>query len=354
MKINKTSFNFPNHKYYGAKKKFERKNLFSIIIPTYSRDTYLEECIESAINQTYLNIEIIIVDHCAASKNKKIINDYKNTYNNISIVEFEKNHGQWAVIPVIWNAGLFYSQGEYIYVLSDDDYISKNYTEKMMNLFLENKKCITAGPLPVSVNEKSEMNPGNYLEINQRPKYINGKDLAMNFILSWMNPRLKKFFSAPGGTLAIKKNILMILGGFDDNHDDSQVLKYSILGDVGFDPEAKLFWRHHKQQSNNILKSKGNIFYKTTGQAIKDSGYFYIWKKKFSKKEYKLLTKYTEFKKIFNILGVISESLKAKDIKLLTKILMNTFKECPIKVQYLVFYNLIIRIFKYTKKNIII
>lgn len=353
MKINKTPFNFPTHKFFKAKKNFVKKDLFSIIIPTYSRDKYLRECIDSVIYQTYHNIEIIFVDHCASINNKNIIDEYKRKFDNISVVEFLKNHGQWAVIPIVWNAGLFYSNGKYIYVLSDDDYLSKNYVEKMMKIFEKDKKCFSAGPLPVSVNEKSKENPGSYIQINQRSTYTDGKELAINFISSWINPKVKKFFSAPGGTLAIKKNLLMILGGYDDNHDDSQILKYSIFGKVGYDPEAKLYWRHHLEQANNILKSKGNIFYKSTTDAIKSSGYFYIWKKKFNENENNLLFKYTEFKKVFNIVGVLGETLRKRDLKLLIIVIKNIIIECPIRIQFLVFNKLILRIFNFIIKKII-
>lgn len=353
MKIHKDPFNFPDHKFIKANKDFDKNNLFSIIIPTYTRDKYLKECVDSVLNQTYNNVEIIFVDHCASPGNKDIIKEYKKKFDNISVVEFTKNHGQWAVIPVIWNAGLFYSNGKYVYVLSDDDYLSSNYVERMMKIFKNDSRCYTSSPLPVSVNDKSIENPGSYLETNQRSTYTDGKELALNFILGWLNPKMKKFYSAPGGTMAIKRNILMILGGFDDNHDDSQILKYSIFGNVGFDPEAKLYWRHHSEQANNILKSKGNIFYNSTSNAIKASGYFYIWKKKFNKIENENLVKYTEFKKIFNIVGVLSETLRKKNLILLMIVVKNVIIECPLKIQLLVFCKLTSRIINFLKKKII-
>ena len=73
----------------------------------------------------------------------------------------------------------FYSNGKYIYVLSDDDYLSKNYVENDEK-FEKDKKCFSAGPLPVSVNEKSKENPGSE-KINQRSRYTDGKELAINF-----------------------------------------------------------------------------------------------------------------------------------------------------------------------------
>jgi glycosyltransferase involved in cell wall biosynthesis len=353
MKIFDKRISLPEHDFIPAKNDQNQSALFSVIIPTYTRFQFLRECINSVIKQTYSPYEIIFVDHNASQKNKEIINEYRNNYSNISIVRFFKNYGQWAVIPIIWNAGLLYSKGKYVYVLSDDDFLSENYLEKMVKLFQNNKNCVTAAPLPVSVDEKSNINPGDYLPINNRSRYTNGKKLAVSFIKEWLDPSLPKSFSAPGGTMVIRRDLLMRLGGFDDNNDDSQILKYAIFGDSGFDPEAKLYWRHHNNQSNMILKSQGNIFYRSTTKAIEDSGYINIWKKKFDNDQYKLLLKYTEFKKIFNIAGVFSEALRKKSPILVLKVMFNILKECPLKVIIKVYLSIFLRFIKYFKKNIV-
>jgi len=353
MKIFDKRISLPEHDFITAKNDQNQSALFSVIIPTYTRFQFLRECIDSVIKQTYSSYEIIFVDHNASQENKEIISEYRNNYSNISIVRFFKNYGQWAVIPIIWNAGLVYSKGKYVYVLSDDDFLSENYIEKMVKLFNDNKHCVTAAPLPVSVNENSNINPGDYLSINNRSRYTNGKKLAVNFINEWLDPSLPKSFSAPGGTMVIRRDLLIRLGGFDDNNDDSQILKYAIFGDSGFDPEAKLYWRHHNNQANVLLKSKGNIFYKSTTEAIKDSGYIDIWQKKFNKNQYKLLLKYIEFKKIFNITGVFSEALKKKSPVLVLKVMLNILKECPPNVIGKVYLGICIRLIKYLKKKIV-
>ena len=143
------------------------------------------------------------------------------------------------------------------------------------------------------------------------------------------------------------------MGGFDFNTDDSQILKHAIFGDSGFDPEAKLYWRHHNNQSNVVLKSKGNIFFKYTEVGISQSRVLDIWQKKFNKDQYKLLLKYIEFKKIFNITGVFSEALKKKSPVLVLKVMLNILKECPPNVIGKVYLGICIRLIKYLKKKIV-
>ena len=84
-------------------------------------------------------------------------------------------------VAICWNAALIYSKGEVVSHLGQDDMFSKNYAAKMVNLFKENPNCVTAGPLPVSIDEKGNLNKdcenggGDFLISNNRPRYIDGK-----------------------------------------------------------------------------------------------------------------------------------------------------------------------------------
>jgi glycosyltransferase involved in cell wall biosynthesis len=353
FKKNLENKNYPEHIYIPSEIEFKSADvLFSIIIPTYNRIQFLEETIKSSLRQTYELVEILFVMHGASYENKKIVLDYKSKNKNIAIVDIKKNYGQLGVLDC-WNMGLYYSKGKYVFVLSDDDFLSENYVEKMVKLFKDNKHCVTAAPLPVSVDENSNINPGDYFSINNRSRYTNGKKLAVNFINEWLDPSLPKSFSAPGLIFSVKKNLILNLGGFDFNTDDSQILKHAIFGDSGFDPEAKLYWRHHNNQSNVVLKSKGNIFFKYTEVGITQSRVLDIWRKKFDNDQYKLLLKYIEFKKIFNITGVFSEALRKKSPVLVLKVMLNILKECPPNVIGKVYLGICIRLIKYFKKNIV-
>ncbi len=59
------------------------ESLVSILIPTYNRELFIGEAIESAINQKYKNLEIIIVDNCSKDKTNEIINNYLKLDNRI-------------------------------------------------------------------------------------------------------------------------------------------------------------------------------------------------------------------------------------------------------------------------------
>ncbi|HFS66600.1 MAG TPA: glycosyltransferase family 2 protein [Flavobacteriia bacterium] len=88
----------------------------SILIPLYNSEEYIEETIKSCLNQTYSNIEIIIIDDGSTDIGLKIARDYENKYQNI-IVETQKNSGA----PAARNRAFSISTGDYIQYLDADD-----------------------------------------------------------------------------------------------------------------------------------------------------------------------------------------------------------------------------------------
>lgn len=94
---------------------------FSIIVPVYNTEEYLEKCIDSIIKQTYEDYEIILVNDGSTDNSKKIINEYKNKYSDKIKVINKKNGG----LSSARNKGVSKATGEYILFVDSDDYIEK-------------------------------------------------------------------------------------------------------------------------------------------------------------------------------------------------------------------------------------
>ena len=62
----------------------------SVIIPIYNVEKYIAECLESVINQTYSNLEIICIDDCGSDNSMKIVQEYADKDNRIKIIRQEK------------------------------------------------------------------------------------------------------------------------------------------------------------------------------------------------------------------------------------------------------------------------
>lgn len=99
-------------------------HLFSIIVPVYNVEAYLDECIHSLVCQSYSNIEIILVDDGSTDSSGIMCDRYAEEDARISVVH-KKNGG----LSSARNAGLEYANGNYILYVDSDDYISLDFME---------------------------------------------------------------------------------------------------------------------------------------------------------------------------------------------------------------------------------
>lgn len=100
------------------------KELISIIIPIYNVEEYLEKCINSVINQTYKNIEIILVDDGSQDRCGMICDEYAKKDKRIKVIH-KKNGG----LSDARNNGIDIANGKYITFIDSDDYVSCDYVE---------------------------------------------------------------------------------------------------------------------------------------------------------------------------------------------------------------------------------
>ena len=101
----------------------------SIIIPVYKVEKYIRKCVDSAINQTHLNLEIILVDDGTPDNSGKICDEYAQKDTRIKVIH-KKNGG----LSDARNFGLDIAKGKYIFLLDSDDYIEKDTIEYLYEL----------------------------------------------------------------------------------------------------------------------------------------------------------------------------------------------------------------------------
>lgn len=104
-----------------------KKNVVTIIIPVFNAEKYLENCLKSVINQTYKNIEIIIVDDGSTDNSFKIYNKYLNIEKRLKVINIE-NSG----VSKARNIGLENSNGEWVTFIDADDWLERTYVEVLV------------------------------------------------------------------------------------------------------------------------------------------------------------------------------------------------------------------------------
>ena len=112
----------------------------SIIVPVYNVEKYLRKCLDSLINQTLKDIEIICINDGSTDKSLEILEEYKNRDSRIILLN-QENSGQ----SVARNRGIEIAKGEYIGFVDPDDWIDLDYYEKLYNAASTNNTDIAVG-----------------------------------------------------------------------------------------------------------------------------------------------------------------------------------------------------------------
>ena len=128
----------------------------SIIIPCYNAEKYIEQCVRSAMTQTYENTEVIFVDNDSGDDSLEIVENLQDEFPNLQ-VDTAPN-----LYPFSWEEpvekALSMASGEYFTILGSDDYISEDYVSNFMRKILNSKDPILVMQSKIKgVNENSEL-----------------------------------------------------------------------------------------------------------------------------------------------------------------------------------------------------
>lgn len=144
------------------------KPLISVIVPIWNVEKYLDKCVESIINQSYTNLEIILVDDESPDNCPKMCDEWAKKDSRIKVIH-KKNGG----VSSARNDGIDKSNGEYVSFVDSDDYIEKDYIKDMYNKLIEtNSKYICCGFNKIYHNGREMINSdGRVIEFSQN-EYI--------------------------------------------------------------------------------------------------------------------------------------------------------------------------------------
>ena len=125
--------------------------LISVIVPVYNSEKYLEKCIKSICNQTYKELEIILVDDGSTDSSPVICDNLAMIDDRIKVIH-KSNGGSTSAR----NAGLNVSRGEYIGFVDSDDWIEPKMYETLLDVCLENNAQIAVGNYCIERGEITE------------------------------------------------------------------------------------------------------------------------------------------------------------------------------------------------------
>ena len=121
----------------------------SVIVPVYNSEEYIEKCLDSILNQTYKDIEILVINDGSKDNSEKIIKEYVKKYPKQIVFINQENMG----VAKTRNNAIKKATGDYIAFIDNDDYIDKDYFETLINKIEDNDIVISGYRRPNSVGK---------------------------------------------------------------------------------------------------------------------------------------------------------------------------------------------------------
>lgn len=216
-----------------------REPLVTVFMPVYNSEQYIREALESILNQTYQNLDILLVDDGSTDRSVEIIKSYQDT--RIRLIQNEKNMG----IPYTRNVGLKEAKGKYIAIMDSDDIAVSNRIERQIQYLETNPHIDAIGSYYIQF--------GGKVEKKVMPKYTTPEELKI--MLMFYNPIANPSATIRKETLD-KHNIKYNLDFFvaQDYQLWVQLLK---VGNIAIQPEFLLKYRFgHENISKKSNRDK--------------------------------------------------------------------------------------------------
>lgn len=219
----------------------------SVIIPVYNVQKYLEECLESVINQSLKEIEIICINDGSTDNSKQILESYKKKYLQIKLIE-QKNKG----LSYSRNLGLKLSKGKYIYFLDSDDFLKeKKSLELIYNIAEKNEVDLIINNFDNYFENTRKFKKENLLNLNDVKKIYKGTKI-LNYGL-----KNKKNFSISVNRLmrrkVIEKENLYFIENIYYEDVEYNIRSLVFFEKVMYNPEVTMVYR---RRNNSITTAK--------------------------------------------------------------------------------------------------
>lgn len=232
--------------------------LVSVIIPNYNHAAYLRQRIESVLNQTYQDFEVIILDDCSSDDSREIIESFKSNPKVKHIVYNETNSGSTFRQ---WKKGIELAEGEWIWIAESDDVADNCFLEKILDTSCKNKSASVFFVKSRLIDETGRTiradNMKNQNSIFDSDLSMEGKDFVRQYML-WGN-------SIPNASAVVfKKSIYNKIGGVNTsytiNGDWNLYCRLLSKGDIRYiGEELNCFRQHSIKGSFRNIRNGNNI-----------------------------------------------------------------------------------------------
>lgn len=227
----------------------------SIIIPSYNVEKYIKECLDSLINQTFKDFEIIVVDDGSSDNTINILKKYQTMHSNIKIIQQENQYA-----GVARNNGMKHAQGDYLLFLDSDDFFDLDLLEKTYNKAIESDAEVV-------------LFDGDYFDdknrvLVEKPGFINHKFLPSKSVFSQKDTSfLYQIFKPNAWTKLFKKDFILENQIYFSNTKNANDLKFVYIATaaakkiVYLDEKLVHYRRNSGTSLQETINNKQNSFF---------------------------------------------------------------------------------------------
>jgi glycosyltransferase involved in cell wall biosynthesis len=238
----------------------------SVIVPNYNHASYLRERIESVLEQTYQDFEVILLDDCSSDHSREILASY-GTNPKVRIEFNAKNSG---TVFKQWNKGVQMARGRYIWIAESDDYADPRFLARMVPILEEHTKVTFAYCRSWTIGEDDQ-------RFGFADSYMNGLDAnhwTADFVVDGLE-ECRRFFvlSAPvpnSSAVLFRKDVYVKVGRADQGFcicgDYKVWAAMALEGEIAYLAEPLNYYRSHRE----------NVRTRTQAGALNLAEYFYV------------------------------------------------------------------------------
>ena len=228
--------------------------LVSIIVVTYNSSAYVLDTLQSAYEQTYKNIELIVTDDCSKDNTLELVNQWadtrKNRFRRFEIVPGVQNQG----IPSNCNKGLKAARGEWIKIIAGDDILMDNCISDFLEFALANNSSFIFSDIKWFINDKEEI-----LHDISEDRYRNALAKLKNKEQIIFYSRYPVFINSPAWFFSKKKIDFFFNEDFKYLEDQPFIFQLLNSGHRIYYMKKYTVW--YRRHDKSVVISNSSVFY---------------------------------------------------------------------------------------------
>lgn len=234
---------------YDLKRKSMTNKMVSIIIPVYNAEKTLQRCVDSVLNQTYTNLQLILINDGSHDRSLEICNSYQKQDHRVIVINKENGGASSAR-----NEGLKNATGYFVEFVDSDDELDLDYIEKMLNYFIDNSDLdLIISSISIVGNQTRDICFDN-------SELLNKQDFKKFF----NQPNFYGLFSSPCNKIYIRSKIKQFFPLEVHNGEDA-------IFNVGYFKNCNKIYLAKDLKYNYYYENEGSLTKKYSEQRFYDS-----------------------------------------------------------------------------------